>query len=98
VDSFIHLKINAIKHLHTAETSIMSGLLNMCSKPSSSADFSKAESIIHLKINVNNYINYGKFDHVRSVKRTVAEHALGTLSCKPSNFKKMVRKVINKAK
>jgi hypothetical protein len=86
--------------LPIAETSIMNGLLNICSKTSSSSDFSNADStsIIHLNINANNYINYGKFDHVNSVKRTVAEHALGTLCCKPSKIKKMVRKVINKAK
>jgi hypothetical protein len=43
----------------------------------------------------------GKYSYInRNIQlcNQLPAHALGTLSCKPSNFRKSVRKVTNKAK
>jgi hypothetical protein len=48
-----------------------------------------------------NFTDIGKYSFVnRTVQlwNQLPADALGTLSCKPNNFRKRVRKVINKAK
>jgi hypothetical protein len=49
----------------------------------------------------NTWTDIGKYSFVnRSIQlwNQLPEDALGALSCKPSSFRKRVRKVINKAK